>query len=132
VGGNDRKILLEKATHPCPRCSRPDTVQLTRFESELILFNKRIALPRNMTVRYACKVCKWRNKALPDDDPSFAMLEQTLQENDCLFLSNSTMVEARLPSFSTVTTSSLHRSDSISLKRRKSFLGKRISNVPLL
>ncbi|RCH87059.1 hypothetical protein CU098_000906, partial [Rhizopus stolonifer] len=71
VGGNDRKILLENTTHPCPRCKRDGTVQLTRFENELILFNKHFDLPNHMQVRYACRVCHWKNENLPDDDPFF-------------------------------------------------------------
>lgn len=70
VGGNDRKIKLENATHPCPRCKRPNTVQLTRYENELIVFNRKIALPNNMNVRYECNQCKWKNQNLPENDPS--------------------------------------------------------------
>ncbi|KAG2193819.1 hypothetical protein INT46_003694 [Mucor plumbeus] len=68
--GNDRKIKLENATHPCPRCKRPNTVQLTRYENELIVFNRKIALPNNMIVRYGCNQCKWKNQNLPESDPS--------------------------------------------------------------
>ncbi|KAI7906811.1 uncharacterized protein BX663DRAFT_419666, partial [Cokeromyces recurvatus] len=63
-----RKIYLENATHPCPRCKKLDTVQLTRFENELIICNKRIGLPNNMSVRYACKSCNWKNDSLPDNN----------------------------------------------------------------
>ncbi|KAG2201430.1 hypothetical protein INT47_001479 [Mucor saturninus] len=69
--GNDKKLILENATHPCPGCKRQDTVQLTRSEKNWIVFNRRIELPNSMRVRYECRKCRWKNETLPDDDPSF-------------------------------------------------------------
>lgn len=88
VGGNDKKLILENATHPCPRCKREDTVQLTRREKNLILFNKRIELPNSMRVRYECRTCNWKNETLPDDDPLFQAIscrneEETQYRQEC-------------------------------------------------
>ncbi|KAI8990803.1 hypothetical protein BDF20DRAFT_840898 [Mycotypha africana] len=71
IHNNKSKIQLETATHPCPKCKRPDGVQLTRFKHEITVLKRTISLPNNMSVKYACKYCSWRKKALPDDDPFF-------------------------------------------------------------
>ncbi|CAO3635524.1 unnamed protein product [Mucor fragilis] len=88
LGGNDRKIKLENATHPCPRCKKPDTVQLTRYENELIIFNRRIALPNNMSVRYECNQCKWKNQSLPESDPSYKLMLSNDEDVDFFSATN--------------------------------------------
>ncbi|CAO3631004.1 unnamed protein product [Mucor hiemalis] len=80
LGGNDKKLILENATHPCPRCKKADTVQLTRSETFLIVFNKKIELPNKMRVRYECQKCHWKNETLPDDDPSFQSIPDIIEE----------------------------------------------------
>jgi hypothetical protein len=77
VGAKDRKISLENAKHKCPKCRHHDSVQLTRFENELVICNRKIGLSNHMNVLYNCKHCNWKSKALPDDDPSFAIAETT-------------------------------------------------------
>lgn len=71
VGGQDKKIPLEQQFHPCPRCNHPSSVQLTRSETQLVIFNKQIGKSSNMRVRYECRLCGWKNEILPDnpDDP---------------------------------------------------------------
>ncbi|KAI9314102.1 hypothetical protein BX666DRAFT_2139681 [Dichotomocladium elegans] len=66
VGGHDKKIPLEQQYHPCPRCNQA-SVQLTRSESHLILFNRHIGKTSNMRVRYECSRCGWKNEQLPDN-----------------------------------------------------------------
>ncbi|KAK4516952.1 uncharacterized protein ATC70_000280 [Mucor velutinosus] len=88
VGSNDRKIKLENATHPCPRCKKPDTVQLTRYENEWIVFNRRVALPNNMNVRYECNQCKWKNQILPEGDPSDKLTPSDDEDVDYLSATN--------------------------------------------
>ncbi|KAI7859146.1 hypothetical protein BDC45DRAFT_256843 [Circinella umbellata] len=66
VGGHDKKIPLEQQYHPCPRCARP-TVQLTRSETQFVIFNQKIGKSTNMRVRYECNICGWKNENLPDN-----------------------------------------------------------------
>ncbi|KAI8576285.1 hypothetical protein K450DRAFT_257541 [Umbelopsis ramanniana AG] len=65
VGGADKKISLEHQGHPCPRCKSHDSVQLTRSETQFIVFNVRVGKPNNMRVRYECANCSWNGKVLP-------------------------------------------------------------------
>lgn len=110
VGGNDRKIKLENATHPCPRCKKPDTVQLTRYENELIVFNRRIALPNNMNVRYECNQCKWKNESLPENDPSNKLMLSSDEDVDYFSATNYLFVGSK-----TLTNQTAHSSDSSDL-----------------
>lgn len=82
VGGNDKKLILENSAHPCPKCKKLDTVQLTRSETCIIIFNKRIELPNSMRVRYECRMCHWKNETLPDDDPSYQTIPKYNEEED--------------------------------------------------
>ncbi|KAI8137180.1 hypothetical protein BJV82DRAFT_675073 [Fennellomyces sp. T-0311] len=66
VGGHDKKIPLEQQFHPCPRCEE-SSVQLTRSETQLVIFNQRIGRSTNMRVRYECQSCGWKNENLPDN-----------------------------------------------------------------
>ncbi|GAN01352.1 hypothetical protein MAM1_0006d00785 [Mucor ambiguus] len=109
VGGNDRKIKLENATHPCPRCKRPDTVQLTRYENELIVFNRRIALPNNMNVRYECNQCKWKNQCLPESDPSNQLMLSSDEDVDYFSATNYLFVGSK--TLTNQTASSIDSSD---------------------
>jgi hypothetical protein len=79
LSNSGKKISLEHATHPCPRCKNQNSVQLTRSEKSLILLNKR--LTDNTTVRYECSQCKWKNQNLPFDGRESAELERYLSEN---------------------------------------------------
>ncbi|KAI9487478.1 MAG: hypothetical protein EXX96DRAFT_553407 [Benjaminiella poitrasii] len=115
LGRNDRKIYLENATHPCPRCKKSNTVQLTRFENELIICNKRIRLPNNMKVRYACKSCNWKNDILPDYNGtsstntsifidynmgkvnSFSIATEDAQQHSCNYSTNECYSTTTLP-----------------------------------
>ncbi|SAM05900.1 hypothetical protein [Absidia glauca] len=60
-----RKISLENASHPCPQCKSPASVQLTRSERQLILLNRRIK--DTNSVRYECNECGWKNAELPTE-----------------------------------------------------------------
>ncbi|KAI9029037.1 hypothetical protein CLU79DRAFT_832409 [Phycomyces nitens] len=66
-GGLDKKISLEQQRHPCPKCKHQASVQLTRCETQLVVFNKTIGKPNNMRVRYECNECGWKNENLPDN-----------------------------------------------------------------
>ena len=109
VGGNNRKIKLENATHPCPRCKKPDTVQLTRYENELIIFNRRIALPNNMNVRYECNQCKWKDQNLPENDPSNQLMLSSDEDIDYFSATNYLFVGSKTNT--SETTSSSNSSD---------------------
>lgn len=76
VGNSGKKISLEHASHPCPRCKNHASVQLTRSEKQLIVLNKRIA--NNMRVRYECSKCNWKNEELPYDNTMLSQLQQYL------------------------------------------------------
>ncbi|KAI9026522.1 hypothetical protein CLU79DRAFT_742131 [Phycomyces nitens] len=65
VANPGKKISLEHATHPCPRCKHQSSVQLTRSEKQIIVLNKRIS--DNTSVRYECSQCRWKNEELPYD-----------------------------------------------------------------
>ncbi|KAG0173842.1 hypothetical protein DFQ28_002549 [Apophysomyces sp. BC1034] len=78
VGNPGKKISLERASHPCPRCKHL-SVQLTRSEKQLIVLNKRIA--NNMSVRYECSNCKWKNEELPDDDTDLRSYRSDQSDN---------------------------------------------------
>ncbi|ORZ00192.1 hypothetical protein BCR43DRAFT_521265 [Syncephalastrum racemosum] len=78
VGNSGKKISLEHACHPCPRCKSEASVQLTRSEKQIIVLNKRIA--NNMRVRYECSKCNWKNEELPYDSDVVAQLQQYLSE----------------------------------------------------
>ncbi|ORX60670.1 hypothetical protein DM01DRAFT_1404897 [Hesseltinella vesiculosa] len=71
AGRSGKKVVLEHLGHPCPKCKALATVQLTRTERQLILFNRRIK--DTATVRYECHACDWKNRSLPetwaDDKP---------------------------------------------------------------
>lgn len=79
VSNSGKKISLEHACHPCPRCKNQNSVQLTRSEKSLIVLNKRIT--DNSTVRYECSQCKWKNQMLPHDGRESAELDRYLSEN---------------------------------------------------
>jgi hypothetical protein len=79
VSNSGKKISLEQASHPCPRCKSQNSVQLTRSEKSLIVLNKRIT--DNSSVRYECSQCKWKNQMLPYDGRESAELERYLSEN---------------------------------------------------
>ncbi|KAI7871618.1 hypothetical protein BDF14DRAFT_1715560, partial [Spinellus fusiger] len=66
VGGQDKKIPLEQQRHACPKCKCSVSVQLTRCETQLVVFNKTISKLNNTYVRYECNECKWKNEKLPD------------------------------------------------------------------
>lgn len=74
-----KKISLEHATHQCPRCKNPTSVQLVRSEKQLILLNKKIT--NNMHVRYECSNCKWKKTELPDDDTSLDEIQKILERD---------------------------------------------------
>ncbi|KAI8885106.1 hypothetical protein K501DRAFT_271010 [Backusella circina FSU 941] len=76
LGGHAKKIRLENGSHSCPKCKRPDTVQLTRCETEIIIFNRKIEFPNNMRVRYECRTCRWKNNTLPEDDEDVCYQDQ--------------------------------------------------------
>ncbi|KAI9479528.1 hypothetical protein BDB00DRAFT_858705 [Zychaea mexicana] len=82
VGGHDKKIPLEQQYHPCPRCDRP-TVQLTRSETQFVIFNQKIGKSTNMRVRYECQICGWKNENLPDNpnDRSYSSWEDETDNN---------------------------------------------------
>lgn len=79
VSNSGKKISLEHASHPCPRCKNQNSVQLTRSEKSLIVLNKRIT--DNSRVRYECSQCKWKNQMLPYDGRESAELDRYLSEN---------------------------------------------------
>ncbi|CAO0799992.1 unnamed protein product [Mucor circinelloides] len=79
VSNSGKKISLEHASHPCPRCKNQSSVQLTRSEKSLIVLNKRIT--DNSSVRYECSQCKWKNQMLPYDGRESAELDRYLSEN---------------------------------------------------
>ncbi|KAI8098080.1 uncharacterized protein B0P05DRAFT_523327 [Gilbertella persicaria] len=58
-----KRISLEKASHPCPKCRHQASVQLIRSERQWIVFNKCIS--NSMRVRYECSKCRWKNEELP-------------------------------------------------------------------
>ncbi|CDH50223.1 predicted protein [Lichtheimia corymbifera JMRC:FSU:9682] len=70
VGEHGKKIPLEQQYHPCPRCEHPQSVQLMRSESHLVILNKHFGKTSNMRVRYECHQCGWKNENLPDNDTS--------------------------------------------------------------
>lgn len=76
VSNSGKKISLEHASHPCPKCKKQNSVQLTRSEKSLIVLNKRIT--DNSTVRYECSHCKWKNQMLPFDGRESAELDRYL------------------------------------------------------
>ncbi|KAI8380783.1 hypothetical protein BD560DRAFT_387101 [Blakeslea trispora] len=78
VSNSGKKICLEQASHPCPRCKSPNSVQLTRSEKSLIVLNKR--LTDNSRVRYECSQCKWKNEMLPYDGRESSESERYLSE----------------------------------------------------
>ncbi|KAI7859487.1 hypothetical protein BDC45DRAFT_530721 [Circinella umbellata] len=78
VGNSGKKISLEHASHPCPKCKASASVQLTRSEKQLIVLNKRIA--NNMRVRYECSKCSWKNEELPYDNDMLTQLEHYLAQ----------------------------------------------------
>ncbi|KAI8371606.1 uncharacterized protein BYT42DRAFT_580843 [Radiomyces spectabilis] len=78
VSNSGKKISLEHASHPCPKCKSEASVQLMRSEKQLILLNKRIA--NNMRVRYECNKCKWKNEELPYDDDSLSHIQRYLSD----------------------------------------------------
>ncbi|KAI9497774.1 hypothetical protein BDB00DRAFT_745644, partial [Zychaea mexicana] len=78
VGNSGKKISLEHASHPCPKCKADASVQLTRSEKQLIVLNKRIA--NNMRVRYECSKCNWKNEELPYDNAMLTELEHYLAQ----------------------------------------------------
>ncbi|KAI8374431.1 uncharacterized protein BYT42DRAFT_518120 [Radiomyces spectabilis] len=71
LGGQDKKISLEQQRHPCPRCKHESSVQLTRCETQLVIFNKHVGKPNKMRVRYECSECGWKAESLPEnpEDP---------------------------------------------------------------
>ncbi|KAI7899443.1 uncharacterized protein BX663DRAFT_520941 [Cokeromyces recurvatus] len=79
ISNSGKKISLEHASHPCPRCKNPTSVQLTRSEKSLIVLNKRIT--DNSTVRYECSQCRWKNQMLPYDGRESAELHRYLSEH---------------------------------------------------
>lgn len=84
-----KKISLEQAYHPCPKCKSQNSVQLTRSEKSFIVLNKIIS--ENSSVRYECSQCKWKNQMLPQDARESTELERYFSDtsNDDLFLSSS-------------------------------------------
>lgn len=74
-----KKISLEHATHQCPRCKNPTSVQLVRSEKQLILLNKKIT--NNMHVRYECSNCKWKKTELPEDDITLDDIQKILERD---------------------------------------------------
>ncbi|KAI9265048.1 hypothetical protein BDA99DRAFT_507533 [Phascolomyces articulosus] len=81
VGGHDKKIPLEQQYHPCPRCARP-TVQLTRSETQFVIFNQKIGKSTNMRVRYECNICGWKNENLPDNPNDGSTQYQSWEQDD--------------------------------------------------
>ncbi|CEJ04387.1 hypothetical protein RMCBS344292_18350 [Rhizopus microsporus] len=79
VSNSGKKISLEQAYHPCPKCKNQSSVQLTRSEKSFIFLNKRIT--ENSRVRYECSQCKWKNQMLPYDARESAELDRYLSEN---------------------------------------------------
>lgn len=86
VSNNGKKISLEQAYHPCPKCKNENSVQLTRSEKSFILLNKIIS--ENSTVRYECSQCKWKNQMLPANIRESEELERYLSEtsNEDIYL----------------------------------------------
>lgn len=79
VSNSGKKVSLEQASHPCPKCKSQNSVQLTRSEKSLIVLNKRIT--DNSRVRYECSQCKWKNQMLPYDVRDSTELDRYLAEN---------------------------------------------------
>ncbi|KAI8993385.1 hypothetical protein BDB01DRAFT_776129 [Pilobolus umbonatus] len=79
VSNSGKKISLEHASHPCPRCKNQGSVRLTRSEKSLIVLNKRIT--DNSTVRYECSQCRWKNQMLPYDSRESEELQRYLSDH---------------------------------------------------
>lgn len=78
LSNSGKKISLEQAYHPCPKCKHQNSVQLTRSEKSFVLLNKRIS--ENSSVRYECSQCKWKNQTLPENARESVELERYLSE----------------------------------------------------
>lgn len=114
VGGKDKKLVLENATHPCPGCKRTNTVQLTRIEKRLVIMNRRIELPNSMRVRYECRKCQWKNETLPDDDPLYQSIPNEENERLSPYLRKDSISQSSIVSTSSISEgSSLYLSVSI-------------------